>query len=1135
MSETAAQRSAIDSRGKTIVSASAGSGKTFVMVARYVDLVASGAANVDTMLAVTFTNKAAAQMRDRIRKALTERVKGASEQEKARLKEQLRALPLAEISTIHAFCGRLVRTYFYLVGVDPAFRIVGDDEAEGKSISLHALDKTFEEAYERRDDDFTALLEVYFRKKNDRRLRALVEGFYREVRANADYRALLERIAEGEDVFEKAERLLTEDIRLRAGVILQKAKLIDGNVVQAEGKLGEYLSKVLEIAHALSESNSIFSMRELSSIDLPRAPQRRKTLPQETLAAITQAQSLGKRLKIIFENLAGYHVREVERERCDKAGMLARALARLTLAYDENYSAAKQDAGVLDYGDLEHYALAVLQSPDSANVLREKYTHVFIDEYQDINPMQEKILSALCQSDVFLVGDKKQAIYGFRGSKSQYFTDKTVEFRAQGNSLMLAANFRSAAQILNAVNRVFRAAMPDYEPMEYGGLYGDYEGEVQLHYLPQAEKTERERGVYSVKDAGERLAVNPIAEKVVELVERECGRKERLGREWYDSNLQNADGTKGGMRSVRYGDIAVLVRKNTKAAGAIVAALSERGIPVTASAEVNICDYFEVRLLLDWLSYLDNAEQDIPMATAMLSVLGGFSDRELAVIRIKVERVNRIRTRTFREACLKYLELYGMTNDGIARKLKRFYTLCERYRDLKYVHTASEMLVLLLAEGLEAQIAAKGDAVGRLARVRRFVTESEGSGGVHDFLRRIKDGGYRVDFSETGGENAVQVLTMHASKGLEFPVVILTELCEAFRGADSDDVMWTDDFHIAPRYYKPKSKEYGETLVRKAAALCERQAELEGELNLLYVGMTRACYRLHMLFEKEQNTEDDGGFSYDPLGAKCLADFIPHADMLAYLAPEEEKTAWDSGQTSALVYRVDEALVKKIALAGAPYRYLESTKIPVKDSATGLMKKLRIPVYKADENENGDSMSELEGNISDMDGVFTVESGLAYHAFLEHVQFGKDARGECARMRAEGLLSEEQIALLDIERLDAILKIPYFGTLESKELWRERKFLVTFPASEFKDAYQTSANDEIVFQGAIDLLVKDSRDAYTVVDYKFSSHDDERIRSDYALQMRLYRKTVAKIMRIREECVKVRIVNIAKCREIEIR
>ncbi len=1141
MSLTQQQQRAVEARGKVIVSASAGSGKTRVMIERFVSIIARGEADVTELLAVTFTNKAAQQMRDRARQKLTEAYRAASPNDRPRLAEQLKDLPIADISTIHAFCGKLVRTYFYLVGVDPRFQIVDGEHAEGKALSARALDAAFEQAYEEGGAWFGELLSAYFRKKKDKRLREIVKTLYDSVRNLAGYGALLEAYAEGGDVAwdldaasdapsflkevgrDAAKKELSAVLSFLEGEYRGRAEEIEGRakgilplVSQAAPGGLTALNAIAAAAEEVGRAPDLFAMREAArALALPRNPARTARSSAETAYAIGQVQALSKQLKElcgeIAERAAGW--RE-EFARYLDGRKRASALARLLLLYDEAYSRAKREAGALDYGDLEHLALEVLKNDEARSAVRARYRYVFVDEFQDVNSMQNAILEAVSGEEQFLVGDKKQAIYGFRGSRSRFFTERE---RALGGGLALDCNFRCSPAVLDAVNRVFAAAMPDYVPMQGGEGYGEHRGEVFFH-TAESEKGEKEpRGVYSVVSARERSTENAAAREVLSLIEEECGRRGEFGKQWFDSE-------KGEMREVGYGDIAVLVRKNSGIAGAVVRLLSERGIPVTATAEVNICDFFEVRLLIDWLSFLDNAEQDIPLASAMLSALGGFEERELALIRLKTERTLKRYKLTFRAACRAYIEGYREGNDPLCRKMEAFFARAETYRTFAQVKSAPEMLSLLLADGLEAQIAAKGDVKNRLARVRRLLSESADCPSAHAFLKRLAAAEYRVDFSESGGEGAVRVITMHASKGLEFPVVILTELDVPFHGATKDETMWTDEFKIAPKSFDFETKTFYETLARRAAEAEMEREETEGERNLLYVGMTRARYRLHMVFDRAAEIGGAADVRYLPARARRLSDFIPRGDMAdleAPNAPLEEGAA----ERHMLAYRSDPALLEAIKRAALPYAFEGATAIPVKDSATNLMKRAHAQTYRAIEED--------ERLISDMDSPHSVEEGLAYHAFLEHVRFGEGAEEELSRMRREGILSKEEIALLDPARLEAILHMPCLCSLKEKHILREQKFLVLLPACDFEEIYKTDSNEEILFQGALDLLVFDGEGCH-IIDYKYSSRNDADLKEHYAPQIKLYRKAVAKILKVKESAVRATLVNIALGREVPL-
>ncbi len=1088
---TEEQARAIAARGRVIVSASAGSGKTFVMIERLVSLITEGA-DVTRTLAVTFTKKAASQMRERLRSALIKKLSESSEKERARLKAQLSALPLADISTIHAFCARLVRTHFYLVGVDPAFRVIDAEDHEGALILARALDEVFEWGYETDDPGFKRLLSVYFRNKKDAKLREILLSLYAKLRERADYTELLETMGEADEFADVCE-FLASDVRDRARFIAREAREQAAYFAGENPKAAAVMGQVLSAAEALL-SGDLFALaaREMPAINnMP--PSTRAA--GETLYRLKYGGKLSAAVKELYQRLAKFSSREEEYARYLDGRETSRALGRFLLRFDEAYSRYKNEAGVLDYNDLEHCAIKVLENGEARAAVREKYRYVFVDEYQDVNPAQERILSLICGDEVFLVGDAKQSIYAFRGSRSDYFVNKCREY----DSLLLTENFRSAPAILECVNRVFSRSMTEKSagiayreaPMRGGKRYGGHSGGVFFHNVPAVKEEKRERGVYSVL-AAEETRADPQAELVCRLIEEE------VGSEWFDADA-------GVVRPLGFGDIAILVRAGDSGTENIIAALSARDVPVSTAASVNVCDFWEARLLIDWLSFLDNGEQDIPFAGALLSRIGGFTDGELARIRLQVPHG------AFREACREYAERRKRekNEDGITEKLNTFAQKVARYRDLMRVKTAAEMIALLLADGLEAEIAAKKDGDARLRRVLRLAEEADGS--VNAFLRRLKTLNYRVKYAEGGGENAVKVVTMHSSKGLEYPVVFLVGLDTAFRGSERDEVLYTDRFLFAPKSFDLSARTVRETVLRRASLLLEDRETVKGELNLLYVAMTRAKFRLHMFFRERKS-------ALAPEYAERFSDFIDLNDCAGYFVPEGESREAPLPR-SALVYRADgETLEKLRAVYEKPYRFEDSACLPVKSSATAMLRT---------EREDAPAPAPAAGG-----GGATVEQGLAYHAFLEHVRFGESARNELSRMERDGTLSAAELALLDEEKLQKILDLPSVAALKGKRVWREQTFLVSLPACALP-ALKTSAEDEIVLQGALDLLCEDEA-GYLILDYKYSSHAAERLKEDYAPQIDLYRKAVAKIKGVDERTIRARLVNLLGLFEVEM-
>lgn len=1098
---TEEQRAAIDTRGEVIVSASAGSGKTFVMIERLVSLILGGE-DVRNILAVTFTNKAAAQMRDRLRLALLKGIGESSGAERERLKAQLAALPLAEISTIHAFCGRLIRTYFYAAGVDPSFRIVGGEDAESAGLRTRALDDVFEQAYAAADPSFRLLLSVYFRKKKDTALRSLVVELYQKARGLAGYEQILADMG-ASDGFDEICSVLVSDLHTRADMVIRGLEE-RGHIYAALGeKFTALADMVISVCRNIAAREDLFAMTGVLSecAAMGRMPVKRSASDEER-AAIGFLSGAKKETSGMLSEISSYADRETEYARYRQANELAQALGQLALAYDAAYAREKREAGVLDYNDLEQLALRLLDNATVRSDLTARYHAVFVDEYQDVNPVQEAILSRLGSGEIFLVGDAKQAIYGFRGSRSEFFEEKE---RSLARSLRLSANFRSAPAVLEAVNFVFSDIAEGYVPMRGGERYGEHRGEVKYYLLPKRKTAEGEtRGVYSVLGHAGAEREDALAEEVARLVETE------LGTEWFDADTQT-------VRKVTFGDIAVLTRRREGEAAHIARALLARGVPVTAAAEVNVCDFFEARLLIDWLSYLDNPEQDIPYCTALLSSVGGMTERDLTQVRLYF-REKGVLQDSFREACAAFEK--EQPAHPVARRLTAFRVLAEELKAHTQTETAAEIMNELLALGLEAQIAAKEGGRSRLARVRRLVAEGE-SADVNTFLARLRACNYQIGYAESGGEDSVRIVTMHSSKGLEYPVVILAGTDVRFRGgSERDEVMFAQPVPraqpvAAPKAYDTKNKLVYTTVLRRACAVAEETAERKEERNLLYVGMTRAKYRLHIIFREQAER------ALTPARAKRFSDFFDFRACARWFVPEAHQEQMAPARRS-LVHRPDARLRDAVLAAyERPYAWEEGVRIPVKSSATALLSR-----QSAMDGGRFRFLDEAEP----FDGETSKEAGIAYHAFLQHVRYGSEVGPELARMQREGLLTAEQAALLDVGQLEKILALPVLASLQGRRYRREQSFLVRLQADEILD---TEATDEIVFQGAVDLLAEDEA-GYIVIDYKYSVLPDAALREKYAVQILLYRKAVARVLRIDENTVRAYIVNIARCRELSM-
>ncbi|MBE5744678.1 MAG: hypothetical protein E7355_00925 [Clostridiales bacterium] len=1129
---TAEQLRAIETDGKTIVSASAGSGKTTVMIEKIIRFIRSGG-RVNEILAVTFTKKAASQMKEKLRKALVSAINepNVSANRRAELKQQLDEVSTADISTIHSFCARLIRTHFYKAGVDNAFRVIGSDDADGTALKNEAIDDVFEQGYAEKDEAFTHLLSVYWRKKSDNTLRKNLLSVYDKLRNRADYRFFLENAGDyDETLFNQISADLLAFVKEKAAYYLERVEEERAyfETIQSPPQLAlcTELGKALE---AIINAETYFSACALQKPVFPKKSSSKKDSPEKKAHIERLADLKDKTAKIYDDEFSKTASKEEELNALIRSGKTACAIAKLLLAFDEKYTELKREHGVLDYNDLEHISLNLLTDEEIRKELREKYRYVFVDEYQDVNPVQEELISRIGGENLFLVGDVKQSIYGFRGSNSRFFVEKQRLFaNGEGESLYMSSNFRSCDAVLDAVNTQFSLAMTprtssvDYARDSYmnrGGRYALGDGRVQIHLLAKEEKEAKSaRGVYSVKANAKRKEEedSSLAKTIRHIIDWERTQK------WYDADKEE-------YVPVRYSDIAVLARKKNGGIGKTVAALAAEGIPITASSAVNICDFSEIKTLIDILSLIDNSRQDIPLCSALLSTMGNLTADDLAQIRLAYPE-----ERYFRNACLRYA---NEREEELSHRLRRFYQYLRELRVLACVMNAGEIITKILTDtSMEARLLTRENGAASIRRIHRFIEETNDTEplSVHAFLLRLRDLEYCIEYSENGGEDSVKVLTMHSSKGLEYPVVIIDDLNVLFHGADHDEFLIDEKYGIAPRAFDEEKMTKRGTLLRR---LCENKQEknsVADELNLYYVALTRAKYGLHLLCSKPSVAQD---VCY----ARSFADFTDFSVWDKYLVTDEIFDV-PKADRQAFAFRPNEALAQKIIKAFTwQYTHKGCENLSVKSSATQLMD---------DGDYTAETAEERVLEIIEEDGGKTgVEAGIAYHAFLENFDFALlfNERGEPISKeelvgvveKALQLFKEKRLPIeteyLSADSLVNILSNPVFYRLAGKRLYKERQFLVALPISDTyarkksadKELLSLDNEEEMIFQGAIDLLAIDDDGAW-IIDYKYSKKDAEALKERYALQLDLYRQATAKILKMPMEKIRCSIVNIYK-------
>lgn len=1135
MSVTPEQLQAVKSRGEVLVSASAGAGKTTVMIKRLADILEEGA-SLDNVLAVTFTKKAAAQMKEKLRKELIERL-GGDENSRENIRLQLSKINSADISTIHSFCARLVRTYFYVLKVDASFEVLADG-AEQSALRARAMDELFDELYKSHDADLYILLDKLRKKRSDKALKEMLYAAYDEVRQRPCWEELLNNACRNtftEEGFKRVSAAYCATLADKCAVLVSAIDAFSKDFHPAVN--GEGYQKVLSemratLVEAVADGNPYTMPTKLCTAVKPRV---KPEVAEEDAAFSDFVDGVKKKYKTFIKDVES---EEVERSRFMASGAVANAFCSVLLRFAAAYDGVKREEGKLDYGDLEHFALSLLSGEecdeDVRAGIRGKYKYVFVDEYQDVNPIQDEIISAVAGGDIFCVGDLKQAIYGFRGSRSRFFREKSAQVDKRGEYIVLPDNFRSGEGVIDFVNNLFSSVMRppvcefDYaegHEMRGGARYEGNRGKAEICLFGGGESEKREAvGVYSVT-AEKAAATQHTAEglAVLSLVE------EALKSEYFDADC-------GQFKKVQAGDICVLTRKRAnKSAAGIIKALSEK-YPVAGAAEVNICDRPEIKRLLDILSWLDNGEQDVPLVTSLLSPLGSFNEGELAAVRIFADGASAKSNERLRfcECCRLYSE---SKRDAVAEKLRAFYARADRLRTLSGSIGAARLIDEIMRVSGFSNYFDTEQKVIALRRLQREAAAPSGELYLGAFLAKIKAGGNKITAASALSSDCVKVMTMHASKGLEFPVVIVADIAVGFGGDERADMPFDEEFGFAPRCYSG-DRSYRTTTLRRLYKSRKEREELSNEINLFYVACTRAKYALYVLTSKAE--------VYDKIKANFAENYADLFDVTSFtprILPVEPDFNGNSGEVKRVLdtSRADENLAAELReISQFKYPFELGVELPVKSSASQLLTLL------GDENP-GELLFDGEFESGGDTGI---AAGLAYHRFLELCNFEiKDGAGiesQLERFVEAGLMTEEQRALLSVERLENILKMPAFKGLDPRAVYREREFVCRLPSADYlaiKDGGATvnvceDDGNSVIVQGAIDLLHVSRENGKIVsahiIDYKYTSHGDEYLRHKYLPQLSLYRSVVGKIYGLDESAVSGTIVNIHACRQTEL-
>ncbi|HEY3760843.1 MAG TPA: UvrD-helicase domain-containing protein [Verrucomicrobiae bacterium] len=1148
---TPSQQCAVDARGNVLVVAGAGTGKTHTLITRCVDLIQREKVSLDEILIVTFTEAAATEMKRRLRAALEESGDPHSV-------EQLALFDAAYIGTLHGFCFKLVREHFHELGLDPQLAVL--DEAQACLLADETLEDQFNSHYEGQDELSLAaqeLIKVYG-GGNDEKIRALIRRLHDHMQTRADAEHWL---AQQIETFSSAKPIQWREWFIRAISEWRDEWLPVLAHLERENP------KAAECRQILGKSKGQELFQKILSTDgKENYPSGKYTVLRGPLKKFFEEAKF-------LNSLIGAGTKDPLAEDWGWIRDHMTTLLRLAAEFNERFSARKRADGGLDFHDLEQFALQLLwdhkrgRPTETAVWWRARLRYVFVDEYQDINAAQDKIIFALSREDKeanrFLVGDVKQSIYRFRLADPKIFRDYSHDWRGKnGQTIPLTENFRSRESLLGFVNAFFAPLMRE----ETGGV--DYDDEAALKFgSPET------RAVLGVKKNPE-----PCAELLLRL---KAGRDERADGDDDLADLEESekearmlavrliemrtslhqiwDERAETFRPAEWRDMAILLRSPSGKAEIFAKQFELAGVPLLVERG-GFYDSSEVADLLSLLQLLDNPLQDVPLISVLRSPIVGCSLDELAEIRMSSNG----------KFWFALIQAGAKTKDATTKqKIGKFLERFSRWRKIVKQISLSQCLETILAEThYDDWLLSRLRGMQQRANVRRFVNlagqfdqfQRQGLFRFLKFVEAQREVDAEPEVAAAMDENAVRLMSIHQSKGLEFPIVAVAGLAKNFNEQDlRGEIILDERFGLCPRVKPPGAGGRYPSLANWLAKRNQRR-ELRGEeMRLLYVALTRARDTLVLsgtISDKQWGAVDDKSDSittHEIVSAKSYMDWLA----LWFRLQPEIKTDAEKGSLPYLRWRfVNDT---ELAFEGAGARAAVSLSpqrgegLRVRGESLGgypsseIKKKLRDVLewqYSFDAATKRAAKSSVtalrrtanEGLEDEAQAIFptatrrsraklsAADTGLAHHKFLQHFDFEKAADVESLEKDAQRL--EKEKYLTSDER--AALKLKNIATFWSSDIGkkireqaalvrRELPFTARFTPSELDKILGTKSGDMedefVVVQGIADLVVLLPKEIW-VVDFKTDevrTADLPEKKKFYAPQLKLYAQALKKI------------------------
>lgn len=1179
-----AQEDAIKIRDKNIlVSAAAGSGKTAVLVERIKQLILSDNVEINQILVVTFSNAAAAELKERIIAAIYDEIESNQGRDEF-LTSQLNKIGKANISTFHAFSLEIIRRYFYLINLEPNFRIC--DDANRTILQNESMEELFQMLFREENSGFLSFLNKYAGSKNENDVKSMIQATHQFIQSMPyPFQWLEENVQNfaggvGEfingplynEVWKNTTNNLKKALRcFKRALDLACENGIESLYIKLSVEYGNIENTYYQICNNSSIEFDEMAML-IKSINFERASVKKeeKEAYEEVKFEITQLREKGK--KTIKEGILGkYYQRTI----AEHLGIINReydsaiTLSYLVREFDNIYKEKKTEKGLIDFSDIEHMALLILEDETVSKEYRDKFLHIFIDEYQDSNMVQETLIDKIKRdNNVFMVGDVKQSIYKFRLAEPEIFLAKYKKYKEEKNEnnikIDLNLNFRSKSRIIEGINHIFQRIMNEESAeIDYdcdAALYkgSAYDGELDFPIKLVAVNTngfdgdeELDQEIKEMKSA--EIEANAAVKVINELA----------GLPVYDEKL-------GKIRNLDYKDIVILMRSAAGYKDVYSEVLNSSGIPNFLDMEDGYFDTLEVGVFLNLLRIIDNRMQDIPLISVLRSPIFDFSIKELINIRVGNKGINY--HKAFSTYASRNFEIVGNEEENqLISKCKRAIGLLDKWKfDSTYL-TIEDLITMLIKEtDYYDYIAALPNGFQRQSNINALIDKAilfqnmhlKGLFGFINYIDQLKR-----DKVVTGqvkllseNDNVVRIMTVHKSKGLEFPAVIVSALGKKFnRDSISGKINFHKDLGIGLRFVDEEQSYYLKTVNQLLIEERKDKEAMAEEMRILYVALTRAKDRLILMGSVKGYEESvEKVKNIEPENAIDLGSFMEWL-LVATDAGDIERENFHIGQIQAdRKYQIERNEdIKEVFNYGFKIHISEENEnhkgqiekrlnyeYPNK-GLTQLQSKFSVSEIKRLRNKISGSNKGAEVGLKEK-SIITVESlgeyskpkfisgetelsstdkGTIFHRAMEKIDYkiGNDSgkvKEFIESLVKTGFFSKEEADTIDVGKIVGFFTSNLgMRAAQSDGLYRETSFILRKPASELELPAHLDANANVIIQGSVDCYFKDG-EKYVLVDFKTDFIKDksdlglESFVDEYIVQLKLYKEALEKIRNI---------------------